>query len=99
MGPGRSGSSDVKSSYWDAVIGLNGRFAFGKKRECFLRYYTEVGIGQSDLTWQVFGGIGYTFSWRSMFAGWRHLDYNFKSGSKIESLNFNGPMLGAAFSW
>ena len=30
--------------------------------------------------------------------GWRYLDYGFKSGSAVESLNFNGPALGVAFS-
>ena len=30
---------------------------------------------------------------------WRYLDYNFKSGKKIEDLSFNGPMTGAGFRW
>jgi hypothetical protein len=31
--------------------------------------------------------------------GWRYIDYSFKSSSNIESLTFNGPMLGVAFNW
>jgi len=99
-GPGRSGNLDVSASYWDAVVGVKGRFAFGDRRQWFVPYYADVGTGESDLTWQVFGGLGYQFSsWGSVLAGWRYLDYNFKSSSAIESVNFNGPMIGVAFNW
>ncbi|MFO1311065.1 MAG: hypothetical protein U1F41_03270 [Burkholderiales bacterium] len=98
-GPGRSGSSDVSFSYWDAIVGVKGRYAFGDRREWFVPYYADIGTGQSDLTYQLFGGIGYSFSWGSVLAGWRYLDYNFKSSSTVESLNFNGPMIGVAFGW
>jgi len=98
-GPGRSGNSEVNLSYWDAVVGVKGRYAFGDRKEWFVPYYADIGTGESDLTYQLFGGLGYTFSWGSVLGGWRYLDYNFKSSSKVESLNFNGPMIGVAFSW
>ncbi|MFO1303228.1 MAG: hypothetical protein U1F54_05820 [Burkholderiales bacterium] len=98
-GPGRSGSTDVNLSYWDAIVGVKGKVAFGERDEWFVPYYADIGTGQSDLTYQLFGGIGYSFSWGSVLAGWRYLDYNFKSSSKVESLNFNGPMIGVAFGW
>lgn len=100
VGPGRNGSTSVDQSYWDAVVGVKGRFNFGAGREWFVPYYADVGAGQSDLTYQVFGGIGYQFnSWGSVLAGWRYLDYKFKSSSPIENLDFNGPMIGVAFNW
>jgi hypothetical protein len=61
--------------------------------------YLDVGAGQSQLTWQVNAGLGYQFDWGSVIATWRYLDYNFKSGSRIESMNFNGPTVGVAFRW
>jgi hypothetical protein len=36
---------------------------------------------------------------RQVLAGWRYIDYNFKSDSRIESLDFNGPLIGIAFNW
>ena len=99
VGPGRSGSSEVKVSYWDAIIGAKGKFSFGGNGEWFVPWYVDVGTGQSDLTWQAIGGLGYKFSWGSVVGGWRYLDYKFKSGSAVESLNFSGPMVGAVFSW
>lgn len=99
VGPGRNGSSDVNESYWDAIVGVKGRFAFGDRRQWFVPYYADVGTGESDLTWQVFGGLGYQFSWGSIIAGWRYLDYEFKSSSNVQSLDTSGPMVGVVFSW
>lgn len=100
VGPGRSGSTSVGQSFWDGIIGVKGRVAFGPSGEWFVPYYADVGTGQSDLTWQVFGGLGYRFaSWGSVLGGWRYLAYDFKSGSAIQDLNVNGPMIGVAFAW
>jgi hypothetical protein len=96
--PPRSGGSDVKLSNVDAIVGAKGRYAFGDNREWFVPYYVDVGTGDSDLTWQAVGGIGYTFHWGDAFAVWRYLDYNFKN-ARIEDVNFSGPMLGVAFHW
>lgn len=99
-GPTRTGQASVDLSYWDAIVGVKGRYLFGDRREWFVPYYADVGTGQSQLTWQVFGGIGYQFNnWGSVLAGWRYIDYNFKSSSKVDSLDFNGPMIGVAFNW
>ena len=62
-------------------------------------YYLDVGTGESDLTWQAFGALGYSFKWGDIVAGWRYLDYDFKSSSKVEKVNFNGPLVGVAFHW
>lgn len=99
VGPGRSGNSEVKVSNWDAIVGAKGRFAFGAAHEWFVPWYVDVGSGQSDITWQAIAGIGYSFSWGQVIGGWRHLDYKFKSGSKVQELNFSGPMLGLSFAW
>lgn len=98
-GPGRSGSSEVKETNWDAVIGVKGRYSFGQQREWFLPFYADVGTGDSDLTYMLFGGLGYQFSWGSIVGGWRYIDYEFKSSSKVQNLDFNGPMIGVAFNW
>ena len=99
VGAGLSGSSDAKLDNWDAIVGVKGRFNFGPSREWFVPYYVDIGTGDSDLTWQGIAGIGYAFKWGEVVAAWRYLDYDFKSGKKIESLNFSGPAIGVAFRW
>ena len=97
--PTRSGNSEIKVTNWDGIVGVKGRFAFGTNREWFVPYYADVGAGDSDLTWQVFGGLGYAFKWGDLMAGWRYIDYDFKSGKKLEDATFNGPLVGVAFHW
>ena len=97
--PGRSGSMSATMNNWDGIVGLKGQYRFGDRGEWSLPFYVDVGTGESDLTWQIAGGVGYAFSWGDVLAMWRYLDYNFKSGSPIQDINFNGPMLGARFRW
>jgi hypothetical protein len=99
VGSGRTGNSEAKLDNWDGIVGVKGRLNFGSQREWFVPYYVDVGTGDSDLTWQGIAGIGYGFRWGEVIAAWRYLDYDFKSSQKIESLNFNGPVIGVAFRW
>ncbi len=99
VGVGRTGSSEAKLDNWDGIIGVKGRYSFGSQREWFVPYYVDIGTGDSDFTWQGIAGIGYAFRWGEVIASWRYLDYNLKSGQKIENVNFNGPVIGVAFRW
>lgn len=95
----RSGSATVGIQQWDAVVGVKGRINIGTEGKWFLPYYLDVGSGQSRLTWQVVGGVGYQFSWGSVIAAWRYLDYDFKSGSAVQGLSFNGGAVGVQFGF
>jgi hypothetical protein len=95
----RGGSANADLQNWDAVVGVKGRFTFGDDRRWFIPYYADIGTGESKLTWQLVGGLGYRFEWGSIVASWRYLDYEFKSSSKVDNLSLSGPVLGVAFSW
>ncbi len=97
--PGRSGTTEVTLTNWDAIIGVKGRASFGDERKWFVPYYLDVGTGQSKFTWQGIIGVGYAFSWGSIVGVWRYLDYEFDSDSRIEDINFNGPAIGVVFRW
>jgi len=99
LNPSRTGSREISVRKWDAIVGAKGRLYFGDNREWFAPWYVDVGTGQTDLTWQAIGGIGYAFTWGEVIAAWRYLDYRFKSGTPIDNMNFNGPAVGLAFHW
>ena len=96
---GRSGTAEVSANFWDAIVGLKGKVNFGAERTWFIPYYVDVGAGQSKLTWSVNAGVGYQFGWGSVIATWRYMDYQFKSSSRVESMSFNGPTIGASFQF
>ena len=84
---------------WDGVVGVKGNAYLGDERKWFIPYYFDIGTGQSDLTWQVNAGIGYQYDWGALVATWRYLDYEFSSDKAVQSVNFNGPTIGATFKW
>ena len=98
-GPLRENSNEQKIDNWDGIIGAKGRVALGQGSKWYVPYYVDVGTGDSDLTWQAMAGIGYAFDGWNLLAAWRYLDYDFKSSQKIESVTFNGPMIGVGFTW
>lgn len=97
--PGRAGTSGQSPSYWDGIIGVKGGYRFGANQEWYIPLYFDIGTGDSELTWQVAAGIGYSFPWGGLMAMWRYLDYEFDSNESISDLSFSGPMVGVQFHW
>ena len=97
--PDRAGSRTTGVSNWDAIVGLKGRAMFGEGQHWFVPYYVDIGTGESDLTFQAIGGLGYSFGWGDVVGAWRYLDYNMKSGNKIEGMTFSGPAIAVVFHW
>jgi hypothetical protein len=98
VGPTQTGSRAASGNTWDGIVGVKGRMAFGDKREWFIPYYADVGTGQSQYTYQLSAGLGYTFSWGEVIAVWRYLDWK-EPGDMVPRLTVNGPQLGVAFNW
>lgn len=97
--PDRSGTREVDDSFVDAIIGVKGRKSFGADNRWFVPYYLDVGTGQTKFTWQTYVGLGYKFGWGDVLAAWRYIDYDMKSDSAIEELDFNGPAVAVVFRW
>jgi len=96
---GRGGNNEIEANNWDAIIGVKGRYALGDSGRWSLPFYADVGTGDSDLTWQVAGGLSYAFGWGDVLGMWRYLKYDMKSGQPVADLSFNGPMIGVVFHW
>ncbi|HOX88677.1 MAG TPA: hypothetical protein PLN55_03625 [Burkholderiaceae bacterium] len=94
-----AGRSEVSKTNWDAIVGVNGRYRMGDALQWVVPYYVDIGAGNSKFTWQAMLGLGYDFKWGEVGVAWRYIDYDFKSGNAIQTMSFNGPMLGARFTW
>jgi len=95
----RGGNIEVKDHNWDGIIGVKARYAFGPNSRWYMPLYGDIGTGDSDLTWQVAGGVGYSLDWADIIALWRYVKYDNKNDQAVESLSFNGPMIGLVFRW
>lgn len=81
----------------DGVVGVRFDTRFAQNWEAFAS--ADVGAGGSDLSWQVFGGVGYRFPWGSVLGGWRHLHVDTdKPNFRLDGA-LSGPFLGASFQF
>ncbi len=85
-------SDSDSGSVWDAIVGVRGEIMLSEK--WFMPYYADVGTGESDLTFNLFGGFGYRFSRVDLMAGWRYLRWNFDDNPVLDNLYINGPIAG-----
>jgi hypothetical protein len=89
----RSGSDGMV----DGIIGMRGYLSLSDK--WYLPYYADIGAGSSELTWQLFGGVGYRFGWGDIRLGYRYLSYDLDDHKVMEDLKLSGPLLGVGFKF
>jgi hypothetical protein len=90
----KNGSTKESGDIWNGIAGLKGTILLGKSN-WFIPFYTDVGTGDSDLTWQVFTGLGYSFNDRiDAMLGYRHLEFDQDNDTGIQNLRLSGPALG-----
>ncbi len=81
---------------WDGIVGTRGQVRLADR--WYLPYYADIGTGDSDVTWQVFGGVGYRFERFDLVAGYRYMYWDFDDGEYIiDDMYISGPMVGAVF--
>lgn len=90
-----SGSNHV----WDGIVGARGNVKVNDQWS--LPFHFDVGAGDTDLTWQAFGGVGYKFSKVDLIAGYRHLEWDFDDndtgGNLFNDLYISGPVVGLRY--
>lgn len=89
--------AEASGSNWDGIIGIRGGVNLTEK--WFLPYHLDIGAGESDMTWQAFGGVGYRFKWFDVVAAYRYLRWDFDDNKALDDLYFHGPFLGLKFSF
>jgi len=85
-------SGDDSGSTWDGIVGTRGDLNLSQN--WYLFGYLDIGAGDSDLTWQGIGGLGYRFKWFDLVAAYRYLSWDFDDDALIGDLEIHGPALG-----
>jgi hypothetical protein len=96
---GRLGSSEVRDTLWDAVIGIQGDYLLGSSKRFSIPFYLDIGAGDAALTLQASTGVRYAFGAVSVNAVWRYLGYELPPGSSTSKFNFTGPQVGVTIVW
>lgn len=83
------------SNLTDGIIGLRGFFRLTES--WYIPYHADIGAGGSDLSYQLFAGIGYRFKWLDVQMGYRYLKYEFEDDQLLQDMALSGPKLGIGF--
>lgn len=80
----------------DGIVGVKGKLNL--EGNWSLPYYLNVGAGDSDFTWQTFGGIDYKLDRTNLYAGYRYLEW--KLGEQVvDNMNLSGPIIGLKYQF
>jgi hypothetical protein len=92
-----SGSARESGSGWnvDGIVGMQGRYTLDDKS--FLRWYGDVGTGDSNLTWSASGEVVYQFKRFEAFGGYRYMTWDLGDNEALSDLTVMGPRIGAIF--
>ena len=93
--PGKTAS--LSKDFVDGIIGVRGSYIIDEN--WYLPYYADIGTGDSDLTWQLFAGVGYDFDWGNVRLGYRAIGYEMEDGSLIDKLDMSGAILGVGIKF
>jgi len=92
-GTGLSGSK----SFTDGIIGVRGIYNIDEN--WYLPYYADIGTGDTDLTYQLFAGVGYRYDWGDVKLGYRYIGYEMDDNTIVENLDLSGAVLGVSFKF
>ncbi|HEY9129905.1 MAG TPA: hypothetical protein VIN02_08715 [Sulfurovum sp.] len=88
-----SGSKD----FTDFFVGVRGYKNINEN--WYIPYEADIGTGDSELSWQVFAGVGYRYDWGDIKLGYRYLEYDMDDDEVVEDLIVNGPLLGVSIKF
>ena len=86
---------DAGEAILDVIVGAGGKLLF--LEDWFVRYYGDIGLGESEFTWQGVLAVGYSWSKIDASIGYRYLFWNFEDAAIIDDMSFNGPYAAVVF--
>jgi hypothetical protein len=92
---GGSATAGGQDKNWgDLFVGARGEVAMTE--QWFLSAYGDIGAGESDYTWQLFGAVNYSLNRNTvLFGGYRAYEDKYDNDGYIYRVRQEGPILGA----
>jgi hypothetical protein len=92
---------DESQKAWDGIVGFDARYQL--PRNWLLYGHLDAGTGDTKFTWQALGSVGYHFENWKVFAGYRHVVWDFDEdddfGKVYKDLTVSGPYVGVKYKF
>ncbi|QDY68878.1 hypothetical protein [Qingshengfaniella alkalisoli] len=75
----------------DGTVGFRGRYTINESWS--VPFATDVGAGDSDLTWQAYAGLSYRSGQNEFTLGWRHMEWDLGDHELITNISYDGPVI------
>jgi hypothetical protein len=83
----------------DGLVGVKGTFRLSPDGTWYVPYEADIGDGNKNWQYNLWGGVGYHFRWGDVTLACRSLTYNPTDRLVIQKVRMTGPTLGATFRW
>lgn len=87
----------ISGGQWDGIVGL--RTQFDLTENWYIPLFFDIGAGDSNLTWQLMGSVGYRFKYLDVVAGYRYIEWDFDDNDVFDDLYMQGPYAGVKFTF
>ena len=92
---------DVSEDAWNGIVGFDARYQL--PRNWHLYGHLDAGTGDTKVTWQALGSVGYHFENWDAFVGYRHVVWDFDEdddfGAVYKDLTVSGPYVGMKYKF
>lgn len=90
-------TTEPTKDFTDFFIGLRGYKNINEN--WYIPYEVDIGTGDTDLSWQVFAGVGYRYDWGDIKLGYRYLEFDMEDDAIVEDLTLSGAVLGVSIKF
>ena len=90
-------TTEPSKDFTDFFIGVRGYKNINEN--WYIPYEADIGTGDSELSWQLFAGVGYRYDWGDVKLGYRYLEYDMEDDALVEDLSLSGAVLGVSIKF
>ena len=86
------------STYFtDFFVGVRGHKDINEN--WYIPYAADIGAGDTELSWQLFAGVGYRYDWGDVKLGYRYIEFDMEDDAIVEDLILSGAVLGVSIKF
>jgi hypothetical protein len=90
-------TAEPSKDFTDFFVGVRGVKNINKN--WYIPYEADVGTGDTDLSWQLFAGVGYRYDWGDVKLGYRYLEFDMEDDAIVQDLTLSGAALGVSIKF